>query len=89
VGRAIGTFVTKVCKYNKRGIDVHFLNQEPQVGTILKVSEALPIRADVYPTIAPDKVKKQETVRRGNTVFWATDRGSVARSLRSVRTGVL
>ena len=78
VSRAIGKFVTKVYKYNKRGIDVHFLNQQSPASIILKVSEALPIRADVYPAIFPDKVKNEETVRRDNIVLWTTDRGSVA-----------
>ena len=89
VSKAIGKFVTKVYKYNKRGIDIRFLNQQSPASIILKVSKALPICTDVDPAIILDKVKNEETVQRDNIVLWTTDWGSVAWSLRSVRRGVL
>ena len=86
MNKAVGKLATKVYKYNKRGIDVHFLNQQPGASISLKVSEvlpgqAIPIRADVKPAIAADKVKNQKTVRRDNTVLWTTNRGSAVQSL--------
>jgi len=33
----VGKLATKVHKYNKRGIDVHFLNHQPRAGLGLKV----------------------------------------------------
>ena len=41
VSWVIGKLAAKVYKYNKRGIDLHFLNQEPRASTSLKVSETL------------------------------------------------
>jgi hypothetical protein len=57
VGRAVGKLATKVCKYNKRGIDVHFLNQHSRASVSLKVSEItpglpIPISADFKPAVA-------------------------------------
>jgi len=34
----MGKLATKVHKCNKRGIDIHFLNQQPRVNINLKVS---------------------------------------------------
>jgi len=36
ISAAIGTLATKVYKYNRRGIDIHFLNQRPPAGLGLK-----------------------------------------------------
>lgn len=62
VSGVIGKLATKVHKYNKRGIDLHFLNQQSRASMGLKVSKVLvgrPIlaRADAKPVIATDKVK--------------------------------
>ena len=51
----MGKLATKVYKYNKRGIDVHFLNQRQRASISLKASGilvgyAISVRADVNPT---------------------------------------
>ena len=67
-------------KYNKRGIDVHFLNQRPRASVSLKVSgvffgQAISVRAEAKPAMPQTKSKTRELLNE-TTLYYGQPIGA-------------
>jgi len=77
---AVGKLAARVYKYNKRGIDVHFLNQQSRASVSLKVSEVLPgqttpIRTDVE-LLLPQTKSKTRKLLEETTLYYGQPIGA-------------
>ena len=76
----MGKLATKVYKHNKRGIDVHFLNQQPRESIRLRVSRVFPgqgifVRAKAKPVMQQTKSKARKLLEE-TTLYYGQPIGT-------------
>jgi len=76
----------KSLQIQQAGIKVHFLNQRQLEGINLKVGkvsfrQVISVRTEAKPTMRQTKSKTRKLFKETTLYFWATDRGSVERSI--------